>query len=383
VEQLYSEDDSFYRMELGKTRMLDEPTWHNLRCVTLFGSTALGNMVTAMGRMGFYSGANEYLYRGATPLTNAITGMKYVLYRDGDFNNNALYFKSSSNGISVYENPYTLPVGFAVNRELLDTDMIGTYFDVQNEYASAATGIDAPIFTMTNLDMSVGGVECTASLTDNQIAYSDRMSNDGTVQMTTTIQENMDLYMDISGGNVKQVRLYLDDQLLGCDRYQGQAFHVGYVTEGQQLTFEFIFNDGSENGIITIHAAEFQNDTWSAVYSKLQENGMDVSEYRNNYFKGTISAKENQAVFFSIPYEKGWRVLVDGEEVDTTTVFDAFLAVEVSPGEHTIELTYVSEGFWLGIVISIISLLCLVVFLKFIKSFRNHDSNHDSGVFVR
>lgn len=375
VNQLYTEDSEFYRMELGKTRMLDEPTWHNLRCVTLFGSTASGNMVTAMGRLGFYTGANEYLYRGATPLTNAITGVRYVLYREGDFNNNAMYYKETYNGISVFENPYTLPVGFAVNKELLDTVMTGTYFDVQNEYARDATGIDMPLFIKKELDMIAGGVECTATVSDNQITYSNRNSNNGTVQMTVTIHDNMDLYVDISGGNVKQVKLFLDDQLLGTDRYQGQAFHVGYVTEGQQLTFEFIFNDGSESGTITIHAAEFQNDIWSAVYSRLQEHGMKVEEYRDTYFKGTITVEENQAVFFSIPYEEGWKVLVDGSEVEKDTVFDAFLAVEIPAGEHTIELKYVSDGFASGVIITIISLLLLIAFLRLMKQLKKEYSN--------
>lgn len=367
VDSLYAEDDSFYRMELGKTLMLDEPTWHNLRCVTLFGSTASGNMVTAMGRLGFYTGANEYLYRGATPLTNAITGMRYVLYREGDFNNNTLYYKDTYNGISIYENPYTLPIGFAVNRDLLETEMTGTYFDVQNEYARDATGIDTPLFIKKDLDIMAGGVECTATVQDNQITYSDRITNDGTVQMTVTVQENMDLYMDISGGKVKQVKVFLDNQLLDTDRHQGQAFHVGYVTEGQELVFEFVFNDGSESGTITIHAAEFQNDTWSAVYSKLQEHGMEVEEYRDNYFKGTIHMEENQAVFFSIPYEEGWTVLVDGTEVEKSAVFDAFLAAELPAGDHTIELKYVSEGFYTGVIITVVSLLLLIAFLKLTK----------------
>ena len=364
---LYTEDSSFYRMELGKAKMLDEATWHNMRCVSLFGSTALGNMVTGMGRMGFYTGANEYLYRGATPLTNAIIGMKYVLYRDGDFNNNTLFFKQSYDGISVYENPYILPIGFAVNRKLLDTEMYGTYFDVQNEYARDATGIEAPLFVSKSLDMLVGGVECTASIDDNKISYSDRTTKEGNVQMTVYVHENMDLYMDISGGNVKQVKVYMDDQLLGNDRYQGQAFHVGYVTEGQELTFEFTFNDNSESGVITIHAAAFQDEAWSAVYSKLQERGMQVTEYGSNYFKGMISVKENQAVFFSIPCEDGWSVYIDGEKVENQSVFNAFLAVDVPEGEHSIELKYTSQGFYFGIILSVISLIFLILFLMLLK----------------
>ena len=38
--------------------------------MTLFGSTAQGNVVDMMDQLGFYTGVNEYLYEGATPFTN-------------------------------------------------------------------------------------------------------------------------------------------------------------------------------------------------------------------------------------------------------------------------------------------------------------------------
>lgn len=56
------------RMELVKGKMLDESIWHTLNGVTMFGSTALGSVVDIMDDLGFYTGINEYLYEGATPL---------------------------------------------------------------------------------------------------------------------------------------------------------------------------------------------------------------------------------------------------------------------------------------------------------------------------
>lgn len=370
VQTLQSEDDSFYRMELGHRRMLDEPTWHDLNCVTLFGSTARGDVVTAMGRLGFYTGANEYLYQGATPLTNAITGVKYVLYRQGDYNNNQLSFKTMQNEISVYENPWQLPVGFAVDRALIDQGMTGTYFDVENEYARAATGIDTPLFTKVYPDITAGADESTVTVTDNVVDYSNHTSNSELISMSMVIPEDMDLYLDISGGNVRQIKFFIDDQLLADDRFQGQAFHIGYVTKGQELTFQFKLNDGSQSGSITIHAASFDNHAWEEVYDKLSEHGIHLEEYDTNYFRGTIETEEDQAVFFSIPYEEGWTVKVDGEEVVADRVFDAFLAVPLEAGTHEIELHYVSEGFYLGVAVSIAGVLLLTAYLYMLKQLR-------------
>lgn len=358
VKQAYEEDPGFYRMEIGNTKMLDEPTWHNLRCLTLFGSTARGNVVKAMGRLGFYTGANEYLYCGATPLTNAITSMKYVLYRDGDFNNNVLVYQNTVDGVSVYENPYWLPVGFCVNQELLDMEGNSTYFDVQNEYARRATGIEEPLFTSVDLDYSALGNGCTAVAGDKQITYSDGVSSTKTLQVRFDVQKNMDLYLDVSGGNVRQIKVYLDQQQIADDRYQNQAFHVGYLTEGQEVMLEFTFNDnGTSSGTVTLHSYEFHSDVWDAVYTELQKNPYEVETYRDGYLKGSVEAGEDQVLFTSIPYDAGWKVQVDGQVVEPETVMDAFMAIPVTAGHHEIEMKYVSEGFSQGVWLSVISLL--------------------------
>lgn len=71
-------------MELISGRMLDESIWHTLNGMTLFGSTAQGNVVDMMDQLGFYTGVNEYLYEGATPFTNNLMSMKYQIYRPYD-----------------------------------------------------------------------------------------------------------------------------------------------------------------------------------------------------------------------------------------------------------------------------------------------------------
>lgn len=369
-DELYAEDDGFYRMELGNTKMLDEPTWHGLRCLTLFGSTAQGSMVTAMGRLGFYTGANEYLYCGATPLTNALTSMKYVMYRDGDFNNNTMVYKTTYNGVSVYENPYCLPIGFCVSQDLAYYEPVSTYFEVQNGFAQAATGLDSQLFTVTEPIYTASGTGCTTTVKDNQITYVKDGVEKPTVQVSFLVEDNVDLYMDISGGNVRQVKLYLDGRQVADDRYQNQAFHLGALTQGQQVMLEFTFNTGgSDQDTITLHTAQFHNEVWDAVYEQLKKNPMDVTECRDGYIKGTVEADDMQMLFFSIPEDSGWSIYVDGEKAEHTPVMNAFMGVMLDAGSHTVELKYTSVGFWKGLILSLISLVILLTVWQIIRRY--------------
>ena len=52
VKKQYQKDVET-RMELISGRMLDESIWHTLNGMTLFGSTAQGNVVDMMDQLGF------------------------------------------------------------------------------------------------------------------------------------------------------------------------------------------------------------------------------------------------------------------------------------------------------------------------------------------
>ena len=60
-----------------------------------------------------------------------------------------------------------------------------------------------------------------------------------------------------------------------------------------------------------------------------------------------------------------WMVKVVG----TAKVWDSLLAFQITPGEHTIEMTYMPEGFMAGLVISILS-ICIYVLAIYKNGFN-------------
>ena len=120
IDRVEESDDTWSRSDILQPLFVDEATWYNLPSVAIFCSTVRGEMVSTMGDLGFYTGANEYLYYGATPMTNAMFGVKYVYARDGDFINVDMGHHDTEEHISVYKNLYTLPIGYMVNSEFLD-----------------------------------------------------------------------------------------------------------------------------------------------------------------------------------------------------------------------------------------------------------------------
>jgi uncharacterized membrane protein YfhO len=73
----------------------------------------------------------------------------------------------------------------------------------------------------------------------------------------------------------------------------------------------------------------------------------------------------------TIPYDKGWQVYVDGEQVETFEVLDALVAFRVDDaGEHTIRFVYRSSAFKVGIIITIVSIAGFVLIIIFERRLR-------------
>ena len=84
--------------------------------------------------------------------------------------------------------------------------------------------------------------------------------------------------------------------------------------------------------------------------------------------KGKIQIKQdNQGVFFTVPYDEGWKIKVDNKEIQGKVAFDTFVYVPLNEGEYEIELVFEPRGLKLGTIISIFSTLCLLVLWKLRK----------------
>lgn len=72
-------------------------------------------------------------------------------------------------------------------------------------------------------------------------------------------------------------------------------------------------------------------------------------------------------VCFSVPYERGWKAKVDGEEVAVTEGMGGLLLVPVGEGEHEVQIAYAAPGSREGALISIICLSGMIVYAYYMR----------------
>ncbi|MBO4289121.1 MAG: YfhO family protein [Lachnospiraceae bacterium] len=331
------DEDLFYRVDKMSRKSKDDGTFINYNSASIFSSTTHAGISDIYRKLGMEGNTNAYCVTGATPFMESILSVKYRLSLN-ELPESPLYrLAGEQNGAYLYENLYTLPLGFMIGSDAEDAFIsgAGTPFRAQNRLASLLGGEGN---VLSQIPGSVQGSEYTTSVSERAhiFAYVENSSIDSVDAEVGGVTKSF--------SNVR--RRYLLD--------------LGYCEPGTNITLS---TDEDETLNASIYA--FDDEAFIANYQKIAEGGLQLESFKNElwstYLKGTVTAKEDQVLFLSIPYEKGWTVKVDGEVTETDSFYNAFMMVPMSAGTHTVELSYMPEGLKLGAFITLASLAMLLI----------------------
>ena len=102
------------------------------------------------------------------------------------------------------------------------------------------------------------------------------------------------------------------------------------------------FNNMSYEKIIFAYE---KKDELEQVYNELKQGGMEIVTFSDDDILGTVNVTDNKNLLFtSIPFNKEWKVYVDGKEERIVPLLkDAFCGVKLEKGEHEIRFVYKSR----------------------------------------
>ncbi len=95
----------------------------------------------------------------------------------------------------------------------------------------------------------------------------------------------------------------------------------------------------------------------------LKESAATDFSYDKNGFYATVEREKKSLVFFSVPYDKGWTVTVNGKETDIIKANIGFMAVPVGEGVSEINFTYKTPGLLIGAQITLATLVLFVIYI--------------------
>lgn len=347
------DDTIFYRTEKYNRRTKNDAAWIGYHGASTFSSTASLGLSEYYGSLGFEKSTNAYAYYGHTPLTESLFSIKYVISnsKKADTDTAKLYTSSKNDDYHLYENIYTLPIGFMIPSDLEENwDLSRTNpFEVQNAFCSyvngSAEGEDL-MYTRLMVD------------TENQVYLEENTHY--FIYVTTSLEDIKVTITNPDGStNTKTFSSMKHRHILDLGKYD-----AGTIIK--------VESDDSEVSSLQYYAYSYDNTIFLNTYETLMEQPLNLTTFEDTYLKGSIDVTEAGLMYTSIPYDEGWTVYVDGEEVETNAFENALLSVYLSEGTHEIELKYSAPGLRLGIALTICSTIAFVLLLIIDYKKRKH-----------
>lgn len=95
----------------------------------------------------------------------------------------------------------------------------------------------------------------------------------------------------------------------------------------------------------------------------LKEESLTLTEHKQNRLQGNIEINKKKVLFFSIPYDKGWKAWVDGRPAELRLVNIGFMGLPLEPGRHKVVLEFTSPLLYAGGLVSGVGILVYVILL--------------------
>lgn len=361
------EDGGFYRMELSKLRTRNDPAWYYYNGISTFSSMAYETVAKSQKNLGISSNnINSYTYNPQTPLYNSIFALSYIVENEGGRSMSPLYYqKVAVNGkFTAYQNRYSLPVAFAANRDILQySSTYANPFDAQETLYQTLADDYADIFLPVEVEnissANVSGVP--GSFESGAINFTRTGSSDASITITLRAPESgMPVYLYVQSSDTDAITVACDEDEWTADTARPFILDTSSHPAGESIEVTIPIKESEKSGTINFYACTIDDQAFRNCYDALAAGGLKIDTFDDTHISGTFTNSADQILFTSIPYDSGWTVKVDGEKVEPSLVDEAYMAIDVPAGTHTIEFSYVPSGLAAGAVVSVAAILILI-----------------------
>ena len=294
------------------------------------------------------------------PVFQRMMGVRYIV-SDSDVPGYTLVKKCGTTGI--YQNKDAAPVMYATDRVM-----------TEEEYNKLAFPYNQTAF----LEYAVVGEHTESSDQNIMTAYepvSLKMANNrttGGAEQKTIQQEGQKqiLFLRFRVDNAhpnKDVAVWIN----GIRNKLSAKDHV-YYNENKTFTYAVPLKDGEDNISVTFGKGKYRLRHVQAYLGSLPERSellyqseiqVDKKQTEDNVIQGTIHVKKDGWFITSIPYDKHFKIYIDGKETEIQKVNTAFLGCKIESGNHEVKIIYHAPGTTTGKVLSLIGIAGFVLVL--------------------
>ena len=354
MNDIKREDSSIYRIDKTSARFSNyncsvsqsESMSFDYSSISHYSSTrnvALSEFLMNNG----YASVTKLTPYHPIPVMDALLGVKYVIGQELPSDYHQLTNIGSENA-HVYQNPYYSGMAYIVQNNLKGSTSLLPYsenpFESQSAFISAISGLQ-----------------------DNYYFYN------ATTQIDTDhscycvweihVTHNGPLYAYIKNGS-KNLNISVNDDL----HFENYWFNnsIRYIGEFKQGDIVRIkASNGTNADQFELYATTLNYNSVTKALDVIRANNISITDWKDGEVKAHITANQNSQIMFTIPYEKGWIVKVNGSRVNYSDYAGAFITFNVPAGENDITMYFRTPGLTTGFIISILSILIFCIWIFF------------------
>ena len=200
--------------------------------------------------------------------------------------------------------------------------------------------------------------------------YKTSSDSTGTISFTVSPEKDQNVYLFVESAGIEDVLISVGYEQYSQNTSREYIYDLGMCKAGTPITVEMTVKDDVNSGALNFFVYGLDTDKFVEGYNKLNSGALNIESFTDTEITGTLNAAEDSIIYTSIPYDKGWKVTVDGKEVsenDIVAVGDALLGVRVSAGSHSVKFKYTPRGMVIGLGISVVTALILIAVAVILK----------------
>jgi len=404
-EAVQASDPGFFRMADEHTTNAiasNDPRLFGYNGLNYFGSCENDFVYQGLNKFGVSRWNNRMWYTEGKPnVIDSLFGLKYVVSEKDLVEEKDYEYRIDINGHKLFLNKKALPIAMLTARDDNTLSLTLNPFENHNALWKSLTGNEIDIFDQQTEFVFTyhSGFDGTVVDREEATAYSSSVSAMTVSESTNGNEESSSIYESVSAPvrDVKAIQsgnhieatftaeydgpIYAYTGLMIDEKqgYLGEAmYYLGSFHKGDTVTdYIPLYSQASEeylNLLCAEYYVAYPNQEVLEAYSTLlQQNAGTLEKVKDSHLVGHITADEDSRLFFTIPYDEGWTLTVDGRKVTLEKTADVFMSANIDKGEHDYEMRFFPRGMRIGMYVSCVGLAVLVLLAFYNNSKRKRN----------
>ena len=355
------DDSEFYRISNNDAYTDNDGAWLGYNGFGYFSSCYNLGLMNYLGYLGECQSHHIIEDYDRTPLEESLFGARYKMSYAGWRTADEVI--GTKGFYTLSRNNYALSLGYMVDYNSDTNPIPVTYnaFENQNNLAKELSGLDEDVFVQLEPD-DYETIVANGNVRSVRLNVVSELDAPVWIYIGEKDEKNTEyVHNEQYENKMADTKLYINGGDYGVFRGNDTgAYHLLYIADypaDEPISIEL--NDYDSFGKVFV--SQFDKEAYYKIIDKLKRNQMKLSEHRSGKFNGIIDAGTGGNMLLTLPSIEGWKIKVDGKNVDPENYRNALMLIPLSSGLHEISISFIPPGLMCGIIVGSVSMIITLV----------------------